>query len=124
MLRGFSLLYLILLTYALLSPDPLAWLRKKTFGPKRPLPPYLAWLMNDKFHHGAAYALMAILARSALGWSSPLVFTACTFHGGAMEILQQFSPPRSMDLWDWLADMAGAVVGLLIYRFLPMRRLD
>lgn len=124
MLRGFSFLYLILLTYALLSPDPLAWFRKKTAGPRAALPAYLAWLTNDKVQHAAAYAVMAILTRSALGWSSPQVFTACAFHGGAMEILQQFSPPRSMDLWDWLADMAGAVVGLLVYRLLPARRLD
>ena len=123
-MRGFSLFYLVLLTYALLSPDPLGWLRTKSTGPKRPWSPYLAWLMNDKFHHACAYALLAMALRSATGWSSPIVFAACTLHGGTMEVLQQFTPPRSMDLFDWLADMLGAVVGLVIYRLLPWRRLD
>jgi len=123
-MRGFSLVYLVLLTYALLSPDPLAWFRTKSAAVKKPLPPYLAWLMNDKFQHAAAYAVLAMSLRSATGWSSPLIHVLCSVHGGAMEILQQFSPPRTMDVNDWLADMAGALIGLAVYRLLPWRRLD
>lgn len=33
------------------------------------------------------------------------------------EVHQYFVPNRQMDFFDWIADLSGALVGILIYRF-------
>ena len=116
--------YLILLTYALLSPDPFGWLQTPSTTPSTPLPPYLAWLKNDKVRHVCAYALLAGLLRGATRWNPAMVLLAAAVHGGSMEILQQWFPPRSMELNDWIADVSGALMMLVVQRCLPRRRSD
>jgi VanZ family protein len=89
-----------------------------------PLPFYLAWLKNDKVHHFTAYGILAGLLLGATQWNAAIVLFAAAVHGGSMEILQQWFPPRSMELTDWIADVAGATTFLLVHRFLPRRRSD
>jgi len=123
-LRFVLALYIVFLTWALLSPDPWALFRTREPGPKKPWPPYLAWLANDKVHHATAYGILTALLLGATPWPPVGALATAAAHGGAMEILQQWFPPRSMELMDWLADLSGALAVLLIYRLLPRRRSD
>src|SRR4051812_22275415 len=79
-------LYLILLTYLLLAPDPFAWLTwlspPSTKAPA-PLPFYLAWLKNDKVHHFTAYGILAGLLLGATQWNAAIVLFATAVHGGS-----------------------------------------
>ena len=79
-------------------------------------------LVSDKLEHAAAYA--AIAGCTALGFARPAALRgalAAAVLGGAIEIVQQaMVPGRSGDLGDWLADVAGVIVGLALG--LAMRR--
>ena len=83
--------------------------------PNPPVPPALASF--DKVAHFAMYALLAALV--VWGWSDrramaiivPATLLAIAAYGALDEWHQQFIPGRSMDLNDWLADVAGALVG-------------
>ena len=123
-LRMALVAYVGLLTWALLTPDPLAWLRTRPIGPKAPLPWYLAWLLYDKTEHFAAYGLLAALLIAATRWPPAVIFAAAAAHGGITEILQHWSPPRDMEFRDWVADLVGAGAVLLAYRLFPRRRSD
>lgn len=76
---------------------------------------------NDKLLHFAAFAGLSI----PLAWAHPrwawAVFLAATAYGGAIEIIQPYVG-RGAEWLDWLADMAGAVAGALVGRWLPRPR--
>lgn len=68
---------------------------------------------GDKLDHLAAYAMLGAL--STLGWGMrsgiwPLA-AACIALGGALELLQNFSPGRVASLADMAANAAGTLVG-------------
>src|SRR5262245_57117626 len=86
---GCLVVYLVLLTFALLPPDPFVWFRTPSSAPPQPLPFYLAWLSNDKVHHFTAYGILTGLLLAATSWSPTTIFIAAAVHGGSMEILQQ-----------------------------------
>jgi VanZ family protein len=121
---GLLFAYLVVLTYALLSPDPFAWLRTPSEKPPTDSPFYLAWLKNDKVRHCIAYAILTALLFASTRWNAMTVFAAAAFHGGGMEILQQWFPPRSMEFLDWIADLGGALAVVLVHRLLSRRRAD
>jgi VanZ family protein len=123
-LRWGLVAYVILLTYVLLSPDPFGLLSSPSTTPSEPLPLYLAWLKNDKVRHFVAYGVLAGLMLSATRWNPAAVLLAVAVHGGSMEILQPFFPPRTMEWMDFLADVSGAVSVILVHRCLPRRRSD
>lgn len=77
----------------------------------------------DKLLHFAAYGgLTFLLAFPVTMRSGPslgayvylLVIAAC--YGAVDELGQILVPGRAADIWDWVADMVGAVAGLAIYR--------
>ncbi|HEV7368536.1 VanZ family protein [Arenibaculum sp.] len=68
---------------------------------------------SDKLDHFAAYAALGALA--TLGWGArsgiwPLV-AACMALGGALELLQNFSPGRVASFADMAANASGALAG-------------
>ena len=72
----------------------------------------------DKVTHFSVYGLLATLvvrlghsARSA--WISLLIISG---YGLTDEWHQSFTPGRSVELADWLADTAGAAMAILLYR--------
>ena len=83
-----------------------------------------AFLFWDKFNHFSAFALGGWLATSTLRVSRPLIPTATAIvlgilvvaaFGGVDESLQRFTPGRTGgDVYDWLADLLGAVTGALL----------
>jgi VanZ family protein len=79
---------------------------------------------GDKLDHFAAYATLGALAM--LGWGMrvgvwPLV-TACIALGGALELLQTFSPGRVVSIADMAANTAGTLIGATTGRMLLRSR--
>ena len=72
---------------------------------------------TDKLVHLAAFGLLVLPAalsrRVPLGLLFVGLFIGAAAFGGAIELIQpQFG--RSADINDWVADMAGAALGLLL----------
>jgi VanZ family protein len=94
--------------------------------PGRDLPhiSFLELLEFDKFvHAGLFFVLMLLAVRggvsapgssgSSVKWVSLVV---CVLYGGALELMQgAFFEGRSADIYDFIANSAGAVAGLLFY---------
>lgn len=81
-------------------------------------------LSLDKIAHFSAYAILAALSLRATLTPTRLatalaVVTAVSVLGAIDEWHQSFIPGRSMSFADWVADTAGATVGVLSVRFLP-----
>ncbi len=65
---------------------------------------------DDKVVHAALYAVLGALLRVALGRTGPAIALAAAY-GVTDEVHQAFVPGRDADLFDWIADVVGAVVG-------------
>lgn len=65
---------------------------------------------DDKVVHAALYAVLGALLRVALGRTGPAIALAAAY-GATDEVHQAFVPGRDADLFDWIADVVGAVVG-------------
>ncbi len=65
---------------------------------------------DDKVVHAGAYAVLGGLLRVALGRTGPAVALAAAY-GASDEFHQAFVPGRDADVFDWLVDVAGAVLG-------------
>jgi VanZ family protein len=79
-----------------------------------PAPPPQADLGWDKLNHLAAFATLAVVA--VLGRCGPFwrVGAALLAYGGLIEVLQSFTPNRSGEWADLLADGVGIALGLLL----------
>lgn len=83
---------------------------------------------RDKIVHFGAYAVLAILVATAwasrvghLGWSALVCLVlVLTIYGAFDEISQ---PPfgRNCNIYDWLADVAGATAGAICFAILGNR---
>lgn len=95
--------------------------------PSPPNVPQLLWGLGfDKIVHAGLFAVQAVLGAWALeerkrsAW--PALVGAIAF-GALTEVQQYLLPSRAMELGDFLADAAGAVVGLALFAALaPTRR--
>ena len=111
-----------------------AWLVAITVLSATPAPslPEFKLVSADKFEHAAAYGLLAWLI--LYGWkksgaggvtglgSSALVFTFAAGYGVLMEFMQlTFFPNRHFEYDDMLANAAGALLGVLLFRILNQR---
>ncbi len=76
----------------------------------------------DKWLHAAAFAGLAVLL-SAVGWAwgfrswklYACVFTLLAFYGMFDETTQALVRQREADLFDWLADLTGALLGIAAF---------
>ena len=82
-------------------------------GQANPVPgPYF-----DKLVHAAYYGVMAILVDRGLGGRLPIIaMVAAIVVGAADEIHQLDVPGREASVFDWAADVVGAVVFTLLWR--------
>jgi VanZ family protein len=85
----------------------------------------------DKFQHLFAYMVLAGtigLWPSLKQWKTRRVLTLLAVigitsaYGVIDEIHQSFVPGRNCNVWDWLADTIGAVLGAIIMRQISRRR--
>jgi VanZ family protein len=81
-------------------------------------------LSLDKIAHFSAYGILAALSLRATltprRVSTVLAVLVCVSVLGAVdEWHQSFIPGRSMSFADWIADTAGATLGVLAVRWIP-----
>ncbi len=84
--------------------------------------------VSDKIEHFGAYGLLSGILYLNLFFQKkfkvlkkyPAIFTIliASFYGLLDELHQLFVPGRSAQILDWFADFSGAVVGVLITRYL------
>ncbi len=72
----------------------------------------------DKLAHASIFGLMATLVLRPFR-ARPIVLSIVivSLFGAAAELPQHFTPGRSMDILDWVADTTGAVVAVSAYTF-------
>ena len=89
--------------------------------PQRDLPKVA---VSDKLEHVLAYFVLAVLGSFGFRERRSLLylFVLLCAMGGIIEVLQAFSPGRSPDVADAIADGAGAATGVLIALVLGFRR--
>ena len=107
-------LYWMLLTVMLLAPDPAALL--DAFYPRAVVPLGVGC-------HFLAFALLTALLLAAC-WPRLPAWTLLLLvaYAGLTEWLQQFFPPRQMEVRDYAEDVLGIVVAAFVY-WLVLRRL-
>ena len=91
--------------------------------PGRALPDLSGWWNADKFVHTGVYAVLGALCWfGARGTLPPgrgpraqvfVAFLCTTLYGVTDEAHQSFTPMRSPDAWDVLADAIGGLLGAL-----------
>ncbi len=81
--------------------------------------PKLSW--SDKAYHAIAFAGLSFLLAWAIPrrtyWAShlTLAMAIAVVYGALDELTQAFIPGRHCDWWDFVADAAGAAIGLVCY---------
>ncbi|HEY3256170.1 MAG TPA: VanZ family protein [Polyangiaceae bacterium] len=96
--------------------------------------PEVGFIATDKLLHALAFGGLALLlARTAhflrpkatLAKKLTLGSAGSSFLGLLLELCQAFTPYRSADAWDWVADSVGALlaVGLVLalFAWIPRR---
>ncbi len=88
--------------------------------------PYLDKIVHFGLYFVLALLIMAILTLNSKlkhsSWSYVITIFSCLFYGWLIELMQRsFFPGRSYEMLDVVADTAGAVVGVLLYK--TIRRL-
>jgi VanZ family protein len=109
LLWGPAVLYMAIIFYSSSQSDPA---------------PALTGFFWDKLLHSSGYALLAILYAHALrgeGLAVRLVAVGAmlltSLYAASDEIHQSFTPMRTMDIRDWVADSIGGMVGAAVYAF-------
>ncbi len=80
----------------------------------------------DKVVHFGLFFLFGVFAyswlvrKTSLGklWSGIVTLLLVGFYGGLIEWLQGQYFQRSEDIWDWVADVLGGIMGVLLYPIL------
>lgn len=79
---------------------------------------------SDKAIHFFVFGLIAILIvriRRPVTWKwASMAFFIVSGFGALDEIRQSFTPGRSVETEDWIADSLGAAVAIACYKSLPM----
>ena len=65
----------------------------------------------DKANHALGFAVLGLLGQWAWPGRTAVVLTALLAYGGLIELLQSFTPDRSAEAIDLLADWVGLLVG-------------
>lgn len=83
----------------------------------------------DKLAHAFVYAIMgALFCRAYLGYGGkprPAVLLAVFFasaYGASDEVHQMFTPGRTPEVLDWVADTVGAAIGAASWAYVFVRR--
>ena len=71
----------------------------------------------DKIGHAMAFAGLSFIGGSAYPGRIYIVAAFLVFLGGAIEVAQGFTPDRSQELFDFLADLIGVCLGALAHHF-------
>jgi len=77
---------------------------------------------NDKINHAIAFLALALTA--CIGWPKRVRSAVILVmgYGLLIEVIQSFLPYRQFSLLDWVADIVGAVLGMLVAAALMRNR--
>ena len=82
-------------------------------------------LSYDKIAHLGVFALLSILIMFGTSrvkafnktkrssWLWPLII--CILYSSSLELLQNFSPGRMIDLYDFIANVTGGIFGVIVF---------
>lgn len=94
--------------------------------------PKVEFISADKLIHMGVYGLLTALCyvslihseKQNIFSSKPILwsFIICTVYGASDEIHQYFVPNRSAEVQDWLADVGGVIMMILIIRYFLKRK--
>lgn len=99
-----AVLYFLLCCYLFFLP-----------GKDLPQEDWLDRIYFDKWVHVGLFAVLALLLCwcGFAGGRRMWVGLACVAYGGAVELIQgAWVPNRSMDIFDWISDSVGVLLGL------------
>lgn len=100
---------LILVTYLLLMEMP-------------PAPP--SWPYKDKVQHIVVFLTLSISGGLAFQKRSFFVYLMLACYGALMEVLQSvLTVTRVASVYDWLADVTGVLLAILLLRMLKSARI-
>ncbi|HVN76711.1 MAG TPA: VanZ family protein [Thermoanaerobaculaceae bacterium] len=93
----------------------------------RPQNPAVVRDVPDKVLHGGAYAVLGLsagCAAAALGVGAALLagWAYAVAHGVLLEVVQHFTPPRTAEVGDVVADAVGAAAGAVALGWWRRRR--
>ena len=71
----------------------------------------------DKSNHVLAFGVLAYMGCKAFPQSGYWLWGMLTMYGGVIEVLQYFTPSRSAEWADLLADAIGALIGLKLAKW-------
>jgi len=103
---------------------PVAWAATVFFESSQSKVPTPDFPHSDKYLHFLAYGLLAsLVCRLGRGWHAALVAVlAASAYGATDEWHQLYTPGRSCELADWVADTAGAALAVGVYAGWPWYR--
>jgi len=104
-----------------------AWMAFIFWLSSRPLPAPAGFEIPDKIVHLSVYAVLGALlwwAAAPLGRApaARLAVTLSALYGASDEAHHHFVAGRSADIADWVADIAGATVAVIIIAAVTYRR--
>lgn len=79
-----------------------------------PAPPRQATLGWDKLNHAVAFALLAAVGTMGFVHARVRLALALFAYGALIEVLQAFTPTRTAEWMDLLADALGIAAGMLL----------
>ncbi len=76
---------------------------------------------NDKLMHVLVFMVLTLLWQLSFRNRTITGLLAMTAYGGAVELAQHYLTVRNGDWWDWLADICGILLALLLWSWRPAR---
>lgn len=86
-------------------------------GALMPHPPSVKSISHfDKYEHAFAFIVISLWFAALFPKRSVYILVLLSSYGAVVEILQWASGYRSGDVWDWVVDTIGILIGLALAR--------
>jgi len=79
------------------------------------------WMPNDKLMHLLVFLVLTLLWQLSFRARTIAGLLTMTAYGGLIELAQHYLTARTGDWWDWLADISGILLALLLWTWRPAR---
>ncbi len=75
------------------------------------------WMPNDKLMHAGVFCALMLLWQAGFSGRLLLGILSLALYGGLVELAQHYYTNRMGDWWDWLADLSGLGLALLLWHY-------
>lgn len=75
------------------------------------------WMPNDKLMHAAVFCGLMLLWQAGFSGRLLLGMLSLAGYGAGVELAQHYYTNRMGDWWDWLADLSGLFLALLLWHY-------